>query len=414
MPRTEAPSAPELPLEPRREWLAALLGGCAALLPLAVGSVLGPLPHDQPNEPRVAGVVATAALLVVAGLRLQLPRGSRIWIALLVLPVAHLLLPRVSSLAGLDAALAILGGITLTLRAALRHALHPYEGPRHVALGGAAAIVALTVVPSLLPWWALSSVVLEPAIGRGVASVLAEDDPEAQSVTLETADGLALTGSYWAGSRATPPVLVVHGLGDSRVGIAPWVQAFRDAGASVLAFDMRAHGASEGVLLTYADREPDDVVIAAQALASLSGRDAAEVLPFGMSMGGGAVLAALPRLEALGIRRAVTLAPASDYPALVQTFTGSALLPLGREVLRHTAFALGAVPLTDLVPRDALARTHVRSLTYHGTADGMVPPALSRRLAELPHVEVRWLEGEGHVVEPTTDLVADMLAFAVL
>jgi alpha-beta hydrolase superfamily lysophospholipase len=220
---------------------------------------------------------------------------------------------------------------------------------------------------------------------------------------VHTPDGLALEATYWPGTidRA---VLLVHGLHDGRDRMLGWARALSARGAHVLAFDQRAHGASDGVLVTFADREPGDLVAAADRLLELSQLGGEHLRVLGVSMGGGAALAAMPELTARGLRRAVLCAPASDYEALVGGHLPSGALGApARFVVRTVSRALGHREPLALRPSEgldaALRRApDLRLVVVHGTADRTIPPALTRAL-EASHpaaVQVRWREGAGH------------------
>lgn len=384
----------------------ALLG---ALLPVALGSMLGVLPHDVPLEPRVAAVVAPASALVLLAAWMQRPTRRGWHLLVLTVPLAHLALPTTRWLASLDAVLLTFTVLIVPLGAFLRHLLHP--GPARTRIVGAALLFTFALGPSLLVAWSLGSALVEPAAYRLLRAGMTRPSG-GEAITLLTRDGLTLRGTYWAGRG--PPVVLVHGLGDSRVGIAPWIEALRERGIAVLAYDQRAHGESDGVMVTYADREPEDLCIAVERLASLAACPPSEVLPVGVSMGGGAVLAALPALSELGVRRAALLAPASDYDALVRGLVATALQPFATATLLRVAHALGAMSPMEMVPRTALGEApEVEVLALHGTLDTMVPPRLTERMArEHPNLTVHWLEGDGHVLPADDATVDEVLAWA--
>jgi pimeloyl-ACP methyl ester carboxylesterase len=61
-------------------------------------------------------------------------------------------------------------------------------------------------------------------------------------------------------SAAAPDVvLVLHGIGDTRIGAAGYARLFVQHGYQVLLPDLRAHGESRGDVITYGIREAEDV-----------------------------------------------------------------------------------------------------------------------------------------------------------
>jgi len=124
----------------------------------------------------------------------------------------------------------------------------------------------------------------------------------AQNVTIPS-DGLALAG-WWmpappGSANASITVVLVHGV-SSQMGkpVRMWAPMLHAAGYSLLAFDLRNHGASpdaHGGLVTYGVDESRDVLAAVgwvQDHAADLGIDPDRVVLYGMSMGAASVLIA--------------------------------------------------------------------------------------------------------------------------
>ena len=80
----------------------------------------------------------------------------------------------------------------------------------------------------------------------------------------------------------------------------------------------------------------------------------------------------------------------------------AAMMPSGLGLVSHDA-------------EEALARTHTPSLVIGGELDRLLPPALSRRIADaLPDAELHVLEGAGHqlMLERPDEVAALLDAFA--
>lgn len=87
-------------------------------------------------------------------------------------------------------------------------------------------------------------------------------DPEVlrlpyEAVEFTTADGITLAGWYVAG-QTDSAVILLHGLGENRLGGVPIARVLHAAGLGVLLFDLRAHGASGGRVSTWGWRETLD------------------------------------------------------------------------------------------------------------------------------------------------------------
>ncbi|HJQ93263.1 MAG TPA: alpha/beta fold hydrolase [Candidatus Thermoplasmatota archaeon] len=121
-----------------------------------------------------------------------------------------------------------------------------------------------------------------------------------QDVAIDSG-GLRLSGWWIPGpasaQNASTTVILVHGLG-STMGkvVRMWAPNLHDAGYSLLAFDLRNHGASPDTpsgFVTYGATEADDVAAAVayvQANAADLRVDADRIVLYGGSMGGATVL----------------------------------------------------------------------------------------------------------------------------
>lgn len=73
-----------------------------------------------------------------------------------------------------------------------------------------------------------------------------EGDHEPEIVQIVAEDGLTLEGDFYAQETASPAVILLHMLGRDRATWEPMIAPLHDAGYSVLAVDMRGHGATGG------------------------------------------------------------------------------------------------------------------------------------------------------------------------
>src|SRR5258705_188437 len=126
-------------------------------------------------------------------------------------------------------------------------------------------------------------------------------DPPAESVaavhedvSFKSTDGLLLKGWWFPVPSADRAVVVVHGRGANRIKssfdpqkIAQFLIASR---YSVLLFDLRGHGESEGLRYSLGEYEPRDVVAAIDFAQRKAGIDRKRVAIIGESMGGGSAI----------------------------------------------------------------------------------------------------------------------------
>ncbi|MFZ1936829.1 MAG: alpha/beta hydrolase [Thermoguttaceae bacterium] len=177
-----------------------------------------------------------------------------------------------------------------------------------------------------------------------------------------SADGTRLHGWYIPCENARATVLYCHGNGGN---VAYWADAARSlhdrVGVSVLLFDYRGYGRSEGT--------PSEAGVLADARAArawLAQREKiaeGQIVLMGRSLGGGV---------------AVDLAAADGARALVLESTFTSLPDVAQ-----TMFPLLPVRLlmqTRLNSEKKIANYHGPLLQSHGTADRLIPYAIGRRL----------------------------------
>ena len=185
----------------------------------------------------------------------------------------------------------------------------------------------------------------------------------ALDIVLETDDGLQL-GSWYlpAPTAGAPAVLVASGNGGSRELRAPLARVLAERGLSVLLFDYRGYGGNpgspseQGLAL--------DVRAARRFLLEVAGVPADRLLYFGESLGAAVVTELATEHPPAGL---VLRSPFEDLASV-----GSVHYPL----LPVRALLRDRYPVADRIPA-------VNALTtvIYGTADSIVPPEQSRRVA---------------------------------
>ena len=115
-----------------------------------------------------------------------------------------------------------------------------------------------------------------------------------EDVSFKSTDGLLLKGWWFPVPSADRAVVIVHGRGANRIKssfdpqkIAQFLIASR---FSVLLFDLRGHGESEGLRYSLGEYEPRDVVAAIDFAQRKAGIDRKRVAIIGESMGGGSAI----------------------------------------------------------------------------------------------------------------------------
>lgn len=390
------------PTPPASLELASVFGTAgASALAWAAAAALGPVPFPAPEEPRVAMVIAAQASITWLGLVAPRaiaspdarPRAIGWRFAWLALPLACLLAPRAALVVDGCAGWLVTCWHWLIGRAVLA-VLRDRVRSRAVR-GGAVLLVVTVLLPSMMgATWAIVSSLLRGGVSR-IVHAGARPDPGEHELRVRVEDGVSLGATLRLPDGPGPAtgVLLVHGYADGRRRLAPWARVLSSHGLASLRVTLRAHGDSDGTLVSFADRERHDVTAAARALLAQEGVRDDCFVALGNSMGGGALIAAAPELASVGARALIAFAPPTDYRALV----GGSLPPpplrtLASATLAGISHALGAPSPLELVPGDALDRApSLPVLVFHSPSDRTVGYAQSRALAER-HPRVRLVE----------------------
>jgi len=123
--------------------------------------------------------------------------------------------------------------------------------------------------------------------------------PDYEDVLFETSDGLTLSGWWVAGDNGAA-IIMAHGHGGNRLALIENAAVLHRHGYSVLMFDFRAHGESEGDVARIGTDEWRDVIAAVDFVSAQPGIE--HIGASGVSMGGVSVIEAAAqddRLEAV-------------------------------------------------------------------------------------------------------------------
>jgi uncharacterized protein len=181
-------------------------------------------------------------------------------------------------------------------------------------------------------------------------------------------------------------VILLHGLGDHRVGMQGYAEMLLNHGYSVLMPDARAHGISGGLHPTYGLFERDDI----RRWFEWIEREHHPVCIFGLgeSMGAAQLLQSLdsePYFCAVVAESSFSSFREIAYDRMGQQFDTGPWV--GRTILRpvvEIALAYSRwkyhLDLSTVSPESTVAHTHVPVLLIHGQIDGNIPVRHSRRI----------------------------------
>lgn len=198
-------------------------------------------------------------------------------------------------------------------------------------------------------------------------------------------------------------VILLHGLGDTRLGMQGYAEMLLSHGYSVLMPDARAHGISGGDHPTYGLLERDDIrrwfewIETEQHPGCIYG--------FGESMGAAQLLQSLdsePNFCAVVAESSFSTFREIAYDRMGQQFHAGPWV--GRTILRpvvEIALAYAHwkyhLDLARVSPEDAVAQTHVPVLLIHGQVDSNIPVRHSRRIKLAnPQAELWEVPGADH------------------
>jgi len=192
-------------------------------------------------------------------------------------------------------------------------------------------------------------------------------------VKLRTADGVLISAMYLPNREAGYTLLYGHGNAEDLGGVHPLLLRLRELGFSVLAYDYRGYGTSEG---RPSERGAYADIDAAYAyLTTTLGTPPARVIAYGRSVGSG------PAID-LATRRPIGgLVVESAFTTAFRVLTRVPLLPFDK--FRNI---------------DKIGRLRCPVLVMHGRADEVVPFAHGEALWRAAPEPKRflWVAGAGH------------------
>jgi uncharacterized protein len=183
-------------------------------------------------------------------------------------------------------------------------------------------------------------------------------------------------------------VLLLHGLGDNRLGMTGYAQLLLARGFTILLPDARAHGTSDGPLAIYGLLERNDIHQWADFLAAQIPQTQNHprcIFALGESMGAAQLLQSLdthPNFCAVAAESPFANFREIAYDRMGQPFhLGPPLGPmLGRTILRplvEVAFLRARLKyhlnMNEISPEDSAARTNIPILLIHGKVDSNIP-----------------------------------------
>ena len=194
-------------------------------------------------------------------------------------------------------------------------------------------------------------------------------------VMVPTDDGASIATLHLPNPSAALTLLYAHGNAEDLGQLAPWLEEYRRAGYSVLAFDYRGYGASTGGPPSADGATRDMEAVHRHAVRTL-GIAPSRIVLYGRSVGSGPATELAARLPVVG-----GLVIESGFVSAFRVLTRVPLLPFDRfHNLRHIRSVRSPV------------------LVVHGREDEVIPWSHGQRLfdaANEPRLAL-WVEGAHH------------------
>lgn len=220
-----------------------------------------------------------------------------------------------------------------------------------------------------------------------------------ETVQFPSRDGYVLRGWWLEAPNSRGVVVCCHGYLSNRCEVLGVAGTLRRAGFSVLTFDFRAHGKSQGTISTLGARESRDVQGALDWLETQAPKQ--KIALFGSSMGGATVI-----MTAAIDERVSVVATDCAYCDLQQAGTDWWTAAVGKKLgallrpVSNIGALLAKTSLHDASPQKAIASIAPRPiLLLHAQGDGLVPIRHARALYACAHEPktLREFPGSGHV-----------------
>ncbi len=222
-------------------------------------------------------------------------------------------------------------------------------------------------------------------------------------VTIQSSDGLTLSGRYYHLADKAPLAIGFHGYKSS------WLTDFCGGaditfqmGHNLLLVDERAHGKSQGRSITFGIKERQDLLRWVEYAIERFGPDV-KILLYGVSMGGATVIMASELELPVNVKGIVADCPYDEPSNIIKRVLGSkqALYPL----IRLGGMLYGRFDLESDSPIKALASIRIPILLLHGDRDDFVPLEMSRNLqhAAPEKIELHIIPGAGHARNQITN-----------
>ena len=203
-----------------------------------------------------------------------------------------------------------------------------------------------------------------------------------ESITITSSDGLKLRGRYYHLKDGAPVEIICHGYRSHPFRDCSGGHSLsRKLGYNALVIDQRAHGKSEGTVITFGVKERLDCLAWAKYTAERFPNS--PIILSGLSMGAATVLMASELDLPSAVCAIIADSPYSAPGAIIEKVCQDRRYPMTicRPMIYFAARIWGRFDLTQCTAKDAVSHAKVPILLIHGEEDRLVPWTMSQEIA---------------------------------
>ena len=206
---------------------------------------------------------------------------------------------------------------------------------------------------------------------------------ECERVYIRSRDGLMLSGRYYHVKDGAPLEIQCHGYKSTPMrdfsGSGKWAYKVP---YNMLLIDQRAHGESEGKVISFGINERFDLLEWIKWSIDRFGNDV-KIILYGISMGAATVLMAAGENLPENVRGVVADCPYSSALQIIKKVARDMGYPpkLATPFIILGAKLFGGFSINSMTPLMAVKKAKLPILLVHGEADGFVPCDMSREIA---------------------------------
>lgn len=228
-----------------------------------------------------------------------------------------------------------------------------------------------------------------------------------EEVGIFSGDGLRLYGKLYQGKQDAPLVIFFHGYH----GMAAWdgygfFQLCKTNGFYLLMIDERAHGKSEGNVLTFGIKERYDCKLWVEYAVKRFG-EGSDIFLAGVSMGAASVMMSSVLGLPGNVKGIIEDCGYSGPPDIIKETIKSMKLPVGLfyQLIKLGARLFGHFDLEADTALQSVRKTNIPILFIQGEKDSVVPPSMGAELFEAcrSRKDLVIIKGADHANSAMTD-----------